>query len=166
MRSVCIVIEYLLDSTAAVEVWTEYCSLALASVSEPDGQENCRAMFERALSNGGLHVVDGSLLWDSYRDLEEALGDTKKYLSVCRRQLSIPLFGMEHAYEQIKEKIEIDENMEQSYRKALEKLKVLKQWEEKLLSAPESEKASIYKEYIAYEMKEKQPPRVLCLYER
>lgn len=64
-----------------------------------------RELCERALSRVGLHVADGRLLWDAYRVLEGALSeasrtadtppDTDRLFHLYKRQLSIPLMGLE-----------------------------------------------------------------------
>jgi hypothetical protein len=66
-----------------------------------------RAVMEEAIRHGGLHVVKGALLWDSYRDFEMAVYQTtkgesetektsqaQKITHLFNRQLSVPLLDM------------------------------------------------------------------------
>ncbi len=66
-----------------------------------------RAVMEEAIRHGGLHVVKGALLWDSYRDFEMAIYQTtkggsetentsqaQKITHLFNRQLSVPLLDM------------------------------------------------------------------------
>lgn len=66
-----------------------------------------RAVMEEAIRHGGLHLVKGALLWDSYRDFEMAIYQTSKggnaadvssqaqqITHLFNRQLSVPLLDM------------------------------------------------------------------------
>ena len=66
-----------------------------------------RAVMEEAIRHGGLHVVKGALLWDSYRDFEMAIYQStkggsenenmvqaQKITHLFNRQLSVPLLDM------------------------------------------------------------------------
>lgn len=133
---------------AAVEVWLQYINLCLSNMSggDVDGVSKCRDVFERAISACGLNVAMGSLIWDTYRDFEFALMSTfateeeieaqeKRYIALCKRQLSVPLLDMKHTYEQLAEKIDLDENTEIAYKKAVDRLEALEEWEAKLVSS-------------------------------
>ena len=39
----------------------------------PDGISKMRNLYERAISSAGLHMVQGSQIWDAYREFEEAI---------------------------------------------------------------------------------------------
>lgn len=52
----------------AIDLWVEYAQF---SIGASDLQKT-RSILERALTSGGLHVSEGSLLWDTLRELENA----------------------------------------------------------------------------------------------
>lgn len=90
---------------------------------------------------------------------------------VFKRQLSVPLFGMENTYSEYQEWAKtlpdglVDtKTVEWSYKKALGLLETYKPFEERILSAESSELAEIYREYI--KLTQKDPSTVICLYER
>lgn len=129
----------------AVDIWLEYINFCVGRMGTESGTERCRETFERALGTCGLHVSLGSIIWDMYRDFEAALLGTttseddlqaqeSRFMSLCRRQLSVPLLGMGTTYEYVKSKIEIDDNTVNAYKKALSRLKTLETWEAKLVS--------------------------------
>lgn len=150
----------------------------MGRMNTENGQQKCRDVFERALASCGIHVAMGSLVWDMYRDFEAALLGTvateeqlqsqeNRFISLCRRQLSVPLLGMTKTYEDVKSKIDVDENTQMSYKKALSRLEDLETLEARLIQAQPDQKLSLYKEYIASEVKTKgNPARVQSLYER
>lgn len=39
----------------------------------PAGVSKMRNLYERAISAAGLHVTEGSKIWDAYREFEEAI---------------------------------------------------------------------------------------------
>lgn len=57
----------------AVPVWLEYVQFAIGHMSEKDGLVIVREAFERALTTVGLHVSQGSNIWEAYREFENAL---------------------------------------------------------------------------------------------
>eukprot|EP00850_Spirogloea_muscicola_P000612 SM000002S05692 [mRNA] locus=s2:1682230:1687648:+ [translate_table: standard] len=67
-----------------------------------EGSSKERALFERALSAGGLHLTEGTALWAAYRRFEQEvlLNESKarekqaeRVRSLYHRQLAVPLFG-------------------------------------------------------------------------
>lgn len=52
----------------AIELWIEYAQYSIGA-SE---LQTTRSILERGLTAGGLHVSEGSLLWDTLRELENA----------------------------------------------------------------------------------------------
>ena len=61
----------------SVNVWAEFCAYAIGSAAfaatgsgASDATDATRAVFERALSVVGLHVAQGRLIWESYREFE------------------------------------------------------------------------------------------------
>lgn len=72
-----------------------------------EGLKKIRIVMEEAIRHGGLHMVKGALLWDSYRDFEMAIYQTSKggvavetmsqsqhITQLFNRQLSVPLLDM------------------------------------------------------------------------
>lgn len=163
----------------AVELWIEYAqySIGVSNI------QTTRAILERGLTAAGLHVSDGSLLWDTLRELEyahislteEGTEEWKiqigRLAEVFRRQLSVPLLGMEQTHHEWKEWFKslpeglVDPKpVEWGYEKALKILESFKPFEEKLLNAKSNEEVFYtYQEYIKIV---KDPSTVLCLYER
>jgi len=129
-----------------VEVWLEYISFCLGNMDGEGGMEKCRDIFERALASCGLNVSMGSLIWDAYRDFEGALigsqqteellkAQEQRYVSLCRRQLKVPLFDMEKTYATVEQKLgEINEATRSGYEIARKKLREIEEWEVKLVS--------------------------------
>jgi len=82
----------------------------MRGMSEPDGVENVRKIFENAVSVVGLDVANGTLVWEAYREFELAVltglqppqgaapssdfeAQTKRITKLFKRQLSVPLNG-------------------------------------------------------------------------
>lgn len=62
----------------SVSLWMDYLNFIqkyISSVMEcsPTGISKARDLFERALTACGLHVSEGSTLWEAYRSYEEAI---------------------------------------------------------------------------------------------
>lgn len=87
----------------------EYIQFCLAGmdIGGADALKKIRIVMEEAIRHGGLHVVKGGLLWDSYRDFEVAIYQTtkggnetenmnqaQKLTQLFNRQLSVPLLDM------------------------------------------------------------------------
>ncbi|CAN6475359.1 unnamed protein product [Victoria cruziana] len=81
-----------------------------------DGVTKMRDLFEQALTAGGLHVSEGSKIWDAYREFEQAYyltineADAEEKAkqadhirSLFHRQLSIPLANMTSTLEEYKQ---------------------------------------------------------------
>ena len=58
---------------AAVGVWLEYVQFAIGGMSEPGGIESTRDVFEQGITSVGLHVTKGAMLWEAYREFENAI---------------------------------------------------------------------------------------------
>lgn len=96
------------DMIAAVELWQEYIQFALGFLEI----EEVRAILEKGLNAAGMHVSQGSLLWDMLREIELAHLSTAKpetdewqsqldrVYEVFKRQLSVPLLDMENTHEE------------------------------------------------------------------
>ncbi|CAG7734522.1 unnamed protein product [Allacma fusca] len=164
----------------SVEIWLEYMKFGLSQMGEENGMEKCREICERALAVAGLHVSLGSLIWDAYRDFEGAvLGllvaeddkerQEKRYITLCRRQIAVPLLGMEESFEDISAKIDIDEAAQEAYSSALKKLESIEGLEQELVVSQDdpAARAAVYKRYIEIEKADKSnPARIQCMYER
>ncbi|EFA06313.2 squamous cell carcinoma antigen recognized by T-cells 3 [Tribolium castaneum] len=163
----------------SVNLWVEYAQYSIG-VSTLD---TTRVIIERGLTAAGLHVADGSLLWDTLRELEFAhlslteagsepwKTQVEKIVEVFRRQLSVPLLDMENTYKEWKEwltqvqdhKINA-EPVEWGYNKALKTLETYKPFEEKLqVTTDESQLLRVYRDYVKVLT---DPSTILCLYER
>ena len=62
----------------SVSLWCDYLNFVQehdSSVIEcsPAGILKARNLFERALSGAGLHVAEGSKIWEAYREFELAI---------------------------------------------------------------------------------------------
>jgi hypothetical protein len=71
--SICINIVYMYDLFSAVSVWLEYVQFSIGGMAAQDGIIKIREVFEKALSSAGLHVTQGSSLWEAYREFENAI---------------------------------------------------------------------------------------------
>ncbi|KAJ8928201.1 hypothetical protein NQ314_019264 [Rhamnusium bicolor] len=164
---------------SALELWSEY---AQYSIGVGDIQTT-RSILERAVTAGGLHTNDGDLLWDTLRELEHARislteegseewkAQVSRLADVFKRQLSVPILGMEGTYceweqwfKSLPDGVVDPKPIEWGYKKALKTLDYYRPFEEKLLLAGTNEELfETYKEYIEFV---KDPSAVLCLYER
>ncbi|XP_078586646.1 spliceosome associated factor 3, U4/U6 recycling protein-like isoform X1 [Branchiostoma floridae x Branchiostoma japonicum] len=168
------------------DVWLEYIQYCIGGME--DGLEPVRAVCEKALTAGGLHVSKGTMLWDVYREFENAVlagmqpdpgsictGDQEEKIqaqisrinSIFRRQLSVPLLGMDGTYLEYEEfqTGPVDATVKQVYQKACEKLDKYKPFEESLTSAT-APRLQEYLAYIDYELAEDEPTRIQCIFER
>ena len=91
----------------SVDLWLEYCQFSIGGIGTEEGVEKSRNIFERAINAVGIHVSRGSLIWETYREFENALmlymqNDEKLAIQkerinkLFRRQLSIPLLGKKY----------------------------------------------------------------------
>ncbi|BAF22752.1 uncharacterized protein [Oryza sativa Japonica Group] len=183
----------------SVRLWRDYLDFVEEndkSVSQcsPSGLTKMRNLFERAITAGGLHVTDGSKLWEAYREYEMAIltiiddDDEEKAKQVQRirvlfhRQLSVPLVDMESILAEYKSwEAEqgnandptsnfdgVPSNVVAAYKKATEMYNVRKQYEDQLSNADASDddKLEEFLKYIKFEESSGDPARVQVLYER
>ncbi|XP_057655116.1 squamous cell carcinoma antigen recognized by T-cells 3 isoform X1 [Diorhabda carinulata] len=162
----------------AVELWVEYAQYSL----KVNGLEYTRNVLEKGLTFVGLHVSEGSLLWDTLREIEYAhislhkenspewFAQVKRLADVFKRQLSVPLLNMENTYQEwtdwyktLPDGLIESKPLELGYQKALKILEVYKPFEEKILNADSTELYDVYKEYIN---NVKDTSTIICLYER
>lgn len=169
----------------SVRVWLEYCKYTIASMAEGVANlDDVRNLFEKALMSCGLHVSQGSELWDAYREFEITVLDSVNEVAdedkdvksqvgrvaqIYKRQLSVPLIGMETTLSDFtKWADEHNVNVSdytQGYKKALSILEKCTEYEEKLKMA-ESPRLEEYKQYIDFEITAGDPAKVQCVYER
>ncbi|XP_025829162.1 squamous cell carcinoma antigen recognized by T-cells 3 isoform X2 [Agrilus planipennis] len=164
----------------SINLWLEYAQFSMG-VLESD---EVRIIINKGLSVGGLHVSEGSLLWDVLREfeithlslMEVGTEEWQKQLQtvqeVFRRQLSVPLLDMEGTYrewkfwlEQLPENHGLDvKQVEWAYQNALKKLEKYTPFEERILELnDDTEILNCYREYIKAS---NDPSMCLCLYER
>lgn len=185
----------------SVPLWSEYLNFIQErdeSVSQctPEGVEKIRALFERALTAAGLHVVGGGKLWAAYREFEQALLITMEENSeeakdkqvdrirnLFRRQLSVPLSDIDPTlkdymfWEEQKGTVigndtdhlaGLPSNVISAYKKALQMYNARADYEEKLAGGKHAD-AELFQNYLSYinfEESSGDPARVQVLYER
>ncbi|XP_064613155.1 squamous cell carcinoma antigen recognized by T-cells 3-like [Liolophura sinensis] len=171
----------------SVPVWLEYVQFSIGGMGHEGGIQRVRDVFERALTAAGLHVTKGAMIWEAYREFEAAVlaglmpaagsvptkeqeekftKQNQRVISLFKRQLSVPLNDMEETYSEFRQwmsDIEVDQKTAAAYNKARDKLKKIQPFEDALLSAPGLES---YQSYIQFELKENDPARIQCLFER
>ncbi|XP_020299615.1 squamous cell carcinoma antigen recognized by T-cells 3-like [Pseudomyrmex gracilis] len=173
----------------SVEVWLEYLQFSIGNMgTEKDAAKNVRQLFERALTAVGLHTIKGAIIWEAFREFEIVLfalidtaniAEKKEQLGrigdLFRRQLACPLLDMEKTHEEYQlwragdgaEASIDDKSVSIGYEHALAKLNSLLPYEEKLVSAQgENELLDAYKGYLLHEKQQRDPKRIIVLYER
>lgn len=63
-----------------IDLWLEFLQFSIGFMSDDAGTDVVRELMERALAAGGLHVTDGTILWEVYREFEKLILIT---LKVC-----------------------------------------------------------------------------------
>ncbi|VAI76375.1 unnamed protein product [Triticum turgidum subsp. durum] len=182
-----------------IKLWRDYLDYVEEhdqSVSQcsQSGLSKMRDLYERAITAGGLHVTEGSKLWEAYREYEMAIltindgNDEEKAKQVQRvralfhRQLSVPLADIESTLAAYKsweaeegntrdpdsQVDDVPPNVLSAYKKASEMYNARKQYEDELSVAAESEanKLQVFLKYIKFEESFGDPARVQVLYER
>ncbi|XP_077534992.1 spliceosome associated factor 3, U4/U6 recycling protein-like [Haemaphysalis longicornis] len=191
-EKVMLLFERAVQDYLSVALWLEYAQFSIGLMNAAEGLERVRRVFERAVTAAGLHVSQGSLLWEAYREFEVCLlaavqsgaseessqeqreqyvSQRNRVYSVFKRQLSVPLFGMEKTYQELKEWSEaaIEPAVEQQYKKAKLKLDKVREYETALLGGEEEgapPALSLYLPYLEWEQGQGDPARIQCLYER
>lgn len=167
----------------AVEIWLEYAQFSIGRMEASDGIGRVRCLFERALSAVGLHVAKGGLIWDAFREFENAVLCTLKSSSdeaalvkqkkridhLFQRQLSIPLRDMGKTREEYVDWLEnpetVDALLDAKYEKARAKLLQVQPFEESL-AASDPPHLEAYERYVEFEMRGNEPVRIQCIFER
>ncbi|CAF0880688.1 unnamed protein product [Rotaria sp. Silwood1] len=181
----------------SVKIWIEYVQYRIPYYVSLNSIEELRNLFERGLSSCALHLTEGSILWAAYIETEKAIldgillqynqnktnNDLKEkilqhvdyILTLYRRQLSIPLHGMDTIYykdynefcQQYKEYLptnymeKYDLVLKNDFDHAIQQLKQCEKFEQELDNTNRS--VATYRKYIEFE---KEPARIQCLYER
>lgn len=98
----------------APELWMEYILFCIGL----GNTDATRELINRAISSSGMHTAEGSLVWNTLRELElshlallepgseEWKKQLGKVIDAFKRQLSVPLLQMEDTYEELKQWIE------------------------------------------------------------
>uniref|UniRef100_A0ACD5WV14 Uncharacterized protein n=1 Tax=Avena sativa TaxID=4498 RepID=A0ACD5WV14_AVESA len=190
----CGVQEYL-----SIKLWRDHLDYVEEhdqSVSQctQSGLSKMRDLYERAITAGGLHVTEGSKLWEAYREYEMAIltmsdgNDEEKAKQIQRirvlfhRQLSVPLADIDSTLAEYKsweaeegsgkdqdsQFKDVPPNVLSAYKKASEMYNTRKQYEDQLSDTTESEtnKLQVFLKYIKFEESSGDPARVQVLYER
>ncbi|KAK7328362.1 hypothetical protein VNO77_22467 [Canavalia gladiata] len=185
----------------SVSLWCDYINFIqefdpMVRQCSPTGISKARDLFESALTAAGLHVAEGSKIWEAYRKYEQAIlltideTDTQakekqvqRIRSLFHRQLSVPLVDMNStlvAYKtwEVEQRnlqgvesidlVDIYPNVASSYQKALEMYNARFHLEEHILSLDisDSERLQNYMNYLEFERSSGTPARVQVLYER
>ncbi|CAH1183008.1 unnamed protein product [Ceutorhynchus assimilis] len=168
------VVDYL-----SVQLWSEYAQYAIGA----SNLEKTRIILERAANAVGLVCNGGSLLWATYREIEnlhislhaEGSEEWKKQIlkvaDIFKRELSVPLMEMENTYMEWKEWLAtlpeglVDPKpIDYGFNKAKKALETYKPFEEQILVSQSNEELiNIYKNYVKAV---KDPSTVICIYER
>ncbi|KAL5993200.1 hypothetical protein ACLOJK_014123 [Asimina triloba] len=185
----------------SVLLWCDYVNFVQEhdqSVSQctADGISKMRDLFERAVTAVGLHVVEGSNIFEAYREFEQAIlltiddnsieergKQVDRIRSLFHRQLSVPQSNSKstiQAYKQweaeqgnidILDSDELDglpSHVVSTYQKALQMYNARVGYEDQLSSTGTSDvdKLQIFLNYIKFEQSSGDPVRVQILYER
>ncbi|CAF1246998.1 unnamed protein product [Rotaria magnacalcarata] len=188
--------ERAINDYLSVMIWIEYVQYRIPYYVSLNSMEELRNLFERGLSSCALHLTEGSLLWAAYietekailegillnyqtnvnNDLKEKIAQHVEYiLTLYRRELSIPLRGMDTVYytdynefcQQYKEYLPTNYNekydltLKNDFDRAIQRLKECEKFEQELEDTKRS--VATYRKYIE---SEKEPTRIQCLYER
>ncbi|XP_037092097.1 squamous cell carcinoma antigen recognized by T-cells 3-like [Pollicipes pollicipes] len=171
---------------SSVDLWLEYCQLAIGGLAAEDGPVRVRALFERALIAVGLHVTKGTLIWEAYREFENAMcsgvppGEESaaaaardRVTALFRRQLRVPLQGLELTWAEYEAWLaaaptaaQPDANDRREYDKACKRLETLLPFEEALTSDETGGSVAAYQQYLSHELAHGTPARVQHVLER
>ncbi|CAH3157953.1 unnamed protein product [Porites lobata] len=172
----------------SVQLWILYCQFMMDTMEGEDSLQGVRSIFEKAIIATGLHVTEGSSIWEGYREfetdilesleqmvteenretmMEKISAQKERVLSVFKRQLAVPLLGMQATFREFEDWLEysVPDAVKIAYDKAVAKLEECLAHEDTLASA-QPPKTTEYKSYLEYELKKGDPARIQCLYER
>ncbi|XP_047154535.1 squamous cell carcinoma antigen recognized by T-cells 3 isoform X2 [Vigna umbellata] len=167
----------------SISLWCDYINFVqefdpMVRQCTPTGISKARDLFESALTAAGLHVAEGSKIWEAYRQYEQAIllttDDTdaqakekqvERIRSLFHRQLSVPLADMSSTLTAYKaweaeqrnlqdvetiDLVDIYPHVASSYQKALEMYNARFHLEEQILSlnVSDSEKLQHYMIFV------------------
>uniref|UniRef100_A0A2P2M5T0 Suppressor of forked domain-containing protein n=1 Tax=Rhizophora mucronata TaxID=61149 RepID=A0A2P2M5T0_RHIMU len=185
----------------SVPLWCDYLNYVQEndpSVSgcSADGISKLRNLFERALTAAGLHVSEGSQIWEAYREFEQAIlltidetdikareAQIQQIRSLFQRQLSVPLENLrptllsfkawEVKHGNVLDALSgdldgISSHVASAYQKAMEMYIVRVHHEEQISrkDVSDTEKFQNFMNYLKFEKSEGDPARVQVLNER
>ncbi|XP_060167535.1 uncharacterized protein LOC132598590 isoform X1 [Lycium barbarum] len=185
----------------SVALWCDYLSFVQehdqsVSTLSAAGISKARNLFERALVAAGLHVAEGSKIWELYREFEQAIFLTidetdadsrekqvQRIRNLFHRQLSVPLADLSSTLITYKAweaeqgaHLDVDSSnldglsphVASSYQKALDMMNARTHLENQISHkvAPESERLQHYMAYLKFEQSLGDPARIQILYER
>ncbi|KAK9286615.1 hypothetical protein L1049_015015 [Liquidambar formosana] len=185
----------------SVSLWCDYINFVQQydpSVRDCSaaGILKARNLFERALTAAGLHIAEGSKIWEAYRDFEQAIFHTideaniegkekqvQRIRTIFHRQLSVPLadlrstlfvykaWEVEHGNVLDVNSGDLDgisSHVASAYNKALEMYNARTHLEEQISQQdmPDSERLQQFMSYLKFEQFSGDPARVQVLYER
>ncbi|KAL5171321.1 Squamous cell carcinoma antigen recognized by T-cells 3 [Glycine soja] len=185
----------------SVSLWCDYINFVqefdpMVRQCSPTGISKARDLFESALTAAGLHVAEGSKIWEAYRKYEQAIlltfddidaqakeKQVQSIRSLFHRQLSVPLAGMSSTITAYKtweveqgslqdvesiDLVDIYPHVAASYQKALDMYNARFHLEEQILSpnVSDSERLQHYMNYLKFEQSSGTPARIQVLYER
>ncbi|CAJ1963814.1 unnamed protein product [Sphenostylis stenocarpa] len=185
----------------SISLWCDYINFVqefdpMVRQCTPTGISKARDLFESALTAAGLHLAEGSKIWEAYRIYEQTIlltidetdaqakeKQVQRIRSLFHRQLSIPLADMSSTLTAYKtwemeqrnlqdvesiDLVDIDPNVASSYQKALEMYNARFHLEEQILrpNISDSERLQHYMNYLKFEQSYGMPARIQVLYER
>ncbi|XP_058089960.1 uncharacterized protein LOC131236659 isoform X2 [Magnolia sinica] len=185
----------------SVPLWCDYINFVQEhdqSVAQlaPDGILKMRDLFERALTAAGVHIVNGSKIWEAYREFEQAIfvtiddSDNEEkerqvhlIRSLFHRQLSVPLADSKSTVLAYKlweteqgnvNDVNSDDldgvpsHVTSAYQKAVQMYNARVNYEDQLCNpdASDVDKLQQFMNYIKFEESSGDPARVQILYER
>uniref|UniRef100_A0A3P8WG26 Squamous cell carcinoma antigen recognized by T cells 3 n=1 Tax=Cynoglossus semilaevis TaxID=244447 RepID=A0A3P8WG26_CYNSE len=119
------------------EIWLEYAQYSIGGMGSPGGIDKVRCIFERAVTAVGLHMTKGQLVWEAYREFENAILSTLERIhKLFRRQLTVPLMDMEATYEEYEDWSDqgVSELVVPQYSKAMQEMEKRKSLEKSLVN--------------------------------
>ncbi|XP_021888204.1 squamous cell carcinoma antigen recognized by T-cells 3 isoform X2 [Carica papaya] len=190
-----------LSDYLSVSLWCDYLNFVQEydpSVRDclPDGISKARNLFERAVTAAGLHVTEGSKIWEAYREFEQAIcpaigevdfegreKQVQRIRNLFHRQLSVPLANLrslllgykawevEQGSKLDSESSNVDgipSHIASAYQKALDMFHARIHLEEQISKKDisDTEKFQQFMDYLIFEQSFGDPVRVQVLYER
>ncbi|XP_012568351.1 uncharacterized protein [Cicer arietinum] len=184
----------------SASLWCDYLNFVqefdpMVHQSSPTGISKARDLFERALTAAGLHVTQGSKIWEAYKQYEQDIlltfdetdaqakeKQVQRIRSLFHRQLSVPHVDMNSTLMSYKTweveqgnlhnvsvcLIDSYPHVASAYQKALEMYNARVCFEEQISiqNISDSERLQQYMNYLKFEQSFGTPARIQVLYER